>query len=84
MTFLVHCTVANIGDRMGSTVVKMYIQDVLASRIRPLRLLRAFRKLELQRGKSCEVVLSVGIVIWGSIWRTANLLLSRESLLVYW
>ena len=58
--FAVSCTVRNTGDRVGSTVVQLYVRDVLASRMRPLRALRGFRKLTLQPGESQAVELTVG------------------------
>lgn len=50
----------NVGDRPGSTVLQLYVRDVLASRMRPLRALRDFTKVQLRPGERRTVELSVG------------------------
>jgi beta-glucosidase len=45
-------TVKNMGQRAGETVVQLYIQDVAASVVRPVKELKDFRKLMLQPGES--------------------------------
>ncbi|WP_198680293.1 beta-glucosidase BglX [Cupriavidus agavae] len=45
-------TVKNTGDRAGETVVQLYLQDVVASTIRPLKELKDFRKVMLAPGES--------------------------------
>jgi beta-glucosidase len=44
-------TVKNMGQRAGETVVQLYIQDVVASVVRPVKELKDFRKLILQPGE---------------------------------
>ncbi|MDA7416408.1 beta-glucosidase BglX [Xenophilus arseniciresistens] len=44
-------TVRNSGDRAGETVLQLYIQDVAASVVRPVKELKDFRKLMLQPGE---------------------------------
>ena len=44
-------TVKNMGRRAGETVVQLYIQDVAASVVRPVKELKDFRKLMLQPGE---------------------------------
>ncbi|RYF07766.1 MAG: beta-glucosidase BglX, partial [Comamonadaceae bacterium] len=44
-------TVKNTGKRPGETVVQLYIQDVAASVVRPVKELKDFRKLMLQPGE---------------------------------
>ncbi|MDB5879640.1 MAG: bglX, partial [Variovorax sp.] len=44
-------TVKNMGRRAGETVVQLYIQDVAASVVRPIKELKDFRKLMLQPGE---------------------------------
>ena len=53
-------TVTNTGDRAGETVVQLYIQDVAASVVRPVKELKDFRKLMLQPGEKKEVRFSIG------------------------
>ena len=45
-------TVKNTGERAGEAVVQLYIQDVAASVVRPVKELKGFRKLMLQPGES--------------------------------
>ena len=52
-------TVKNTGQRAGETVVQLYIQDVAASVVRPVKELRDFRKLMLQPGEERQVRFTV-------------------------
>ena len=45
-------TVKNTGQRAGETVVQLYIQDVAASVVRPVKELKDFRKVMLQPGET--------------------------------
>ncbi len=53
-------TVKNTGDRAGETVVQLYIQDVAASVVRPVKELKDFRKLMLQPGETQVVKFAIG------------------------
>ncbi|WP_038203405.1 beta-glucosidase BglX [Xenophilus azovorans] len=53
-------TVTNTGERAGETVVQLYIQDVAASVVRPVKELKDFRKLMLQPGEKKEVRFTIG------------------------
>ncbi|AMM25919.1 beta-glucosidase BglX [Variovorax sp. PAMC 28711] len=53
-------TVKNTGDRAGETVVQLYIQDVAASVVRPVKELKGFRKLMLQPGETQVVKFAIG------------------------
>ncbi|MCU4119436.1 beta-glucosidase BglX [Variovorax sp. N23] len=44
-------TVKNLGQRAGETVVQLYIQDVAASVVRPVKELKDFRRVALQPGE---------------------------------
>jgi beta-glucosidase len=54
-TVVVSATVTNTGDVAGEEVVQLYIHDRVASRVRPVRELKAFRKLLLAPGESADV-----------------------------
>jgi beta-glucosidase len=54
-TIVVSATVTNTGEAMGEEVVQLYINDRVASRVRPVRELKAFRKILLAPGASEEV-----------------------------
>ncbi|MDN8616088.1 beta-glucosidase BglX [Variovorax ginsengisoli] len=53
-------TVKNSGDRAGDAVVQLYIQDVVASVVRPVKELKGFRKLKLQPGETQVVRFPIG------------------------
>jgi beta-glucosidase len=48
--------ISNTGERAGEEVVQLYINDPVASRARPVRELKRFRKLMLRPGESQTVV----------------------------
>lgn len=52
-------TVTNTGDRAGETVVQLYLQDVAASVVRPVKELKDFRRLLLQPGEKKVVRFTV-------------------------
>ncbi|MCQ4312013.1 beta-glucosidase BglX [Pseudomonas stutzeri] len=52
-------TVKNTGQRDGATVVQLYIQDLVASVIRPVKELKAFRKVVLKAGEEREIRFSL-------------------------
>ena len=54
-TIVVTATVTNTGALPGEEVVQLYIHDRVASRVRPVRELKAFRKILLAPGASAEV-----------------------------
>ncbi|MEJ2003742.1 MAG: glycoside hydrolase family 3 C-terminal domain-containing protein, partial [Cyclobacteriaceae bacterium] len=53
-------TVTNSGDRAGTEIVQLYIRDLQASVVRPVKELKAFQKVELQPGESKEVTFGLG------------------------
>ena len=48
-------TLRNTGDRAGTEVAQLYIQDVAASLVRPVKELKDYCRLELQPGEEREV-----------------------------
>ena len=55
----VSCTVTNAGNRAGSTVVQLYVNDPVATRARPMRELRAWQRVDLAPGESRSVKFEV-------------------------
>ncbi|MEJ1159893.1 glycoside hydrolase family 3 N-terminal domain-containing protein [Prosthecomicrobium sp. N25] len=51
--------VTNKGERRTREVVQLYVRDVVASRTRPLRELKAFGRVDLEPGETKDVVLKV-------------------------
>jgi beta-glucosidase len=56
---LVSVRVKNTGDRKGTEVVQLYMQDVTASLVRPVKELRGFRRVELEAGEMRTVELEL-------------------------
>ena len=54
-TLKVRATLANAGTRAVEEVAQLYVHDRVGSRVRPVRELKGFRKMELQPGQACEV-----------------------------
>jgi beta-glucosidase len=52
-------TLTNTGDRAGEEVVQLYIQDKTASVTRPVRELKGFQKVMLDKGESKTVQFSI-------------------------
>ncbi|HCL75999.1 MAG TPA: beta-glucosidase, partial [Pseudomonas sp.] len=56
----VSVTLKNIGKHDGATVVQLYIHDLAASVVRPVKELKGFRKVWLKAGEEQQVRFSVG------------------------
>jgi beta-glucosidase len=54
-------TVTNTGGREGTEVVQLYVRDMVASVSRPLRELKAFRRVTLKPGESKAIDLPIAI-----------------------
>lgn len=48
-------TVTNSGNREGEEIVQCYVQDIVAKRARPVKQLKAYRKIFVQPGESIVV-----------------------------
>lgn len=62
-------TVRNAGDRAGEEVVLLYVSDLVASVSRPIRELKAFRRIGLRPGETQRVELTIGreqLQFWGA------------------
>ncbi len=57
--FKVTVTVANTGDRTGTETVQLYMQDVTATLVRPVKELKGFTKVTLDPGASVDVTMSL-------------------------
>ena len=51
----VTCQVTNIGERAGKTVAQLYVRDLVASRVRPIKELKGFEKISLEAGETGTV-----------------------------
>ena len=52
-------TVKNTGDTKGTETVQLYIHDVAASVVRPVKELKDFCKVTLQPGEETEVIFKI-------------------------
>jgi beta-glucosidase len=59
--FSAQATVTNTGDRRGATVAQLYLRFPSASATRPVRELKAFRRITLEPGESAEVVFELSM-----------------------
>ena len=51
--------VENVGDREGTEVVQLYMRDVTASIVRPVKELKDFRRVSLRPGEKKEVAFTL-------------------------
>ncbi|MGL1682612.1 fibronectin type III-like domain-contianing protein, partial [Vibrio parahaemolyticus] len=51
----VKITVTNTGDVDGEEIVQLYIRDITASIVRPVKELKAFQKIKLKAGESKQI-----------------------------
>ena len=58
--FRMKVTLRNTGSCAGKETVQLYIKDKVASVMRPMRELKAFRKVSLAPGDSCDVEFALG------------------------
>lgn len=58
-TVEIGCTVKNTGEREGDEVVQLYLKDLYASMVRPIKELAGFRRVHLEAGQSCRVSFTV-------------------------
>jgi beta-glucosidase len=58
-SLIVTCEVKNTGERDGSEVVQLYVQDVVGSSTRPIRELKGFSKIHLAVGERKQVTFTL-------------------------
>lgn len=51
----IRCTVKNTGNREAAEVVQLYVRDVVASLVRPVKELKDFNKVTLKPGEAREI-----------------------------
>jgi beta-glucosidase len=52
-------TVQNVGDRDGDEVVQLYVRDVVACRVRPVKELKGFQRLTLKVGEAKRITFTL-------------------------
>jgi beta-glucosidase len=56
---LVSVDVENVGEYGGSDVVQLYIRDLIGSRVRPVKELKGYKKLYLEKGEKKTVTITL-------------------------
>ncbi len=59
-SFKISVTVANVGDFDGKETVQLYIRDKVASLMRPIRELKNYKKVHINKGESLKVEFDLG------------------------
>ncbi|MBI4514512.1 MAG: glycoside hydrolase family 3 C-terminal domain-containing protein [Deltaproteobacteria bacterium] len=64
-TVRIRATVRNAGERSGEEVVQLYVHDVVASVTRPVKELKAFRRIALDPGQAKTVTFELAVAQLG-------------------
>lgn len=75
--------VTNTGDRAGEEIVQLYVQDVAAQRVRPVKQLKAFEKISLAAGESRIVSFEIPVKQLGYYDMQMNHLVEKGLFKVY-
>ena len=76
-------TVSNVGDFDGKETVQLYIKDVVASVIRPLRELKDYKKIFLKKGESKRIDFCLGYGDLGFYCEDGEYLLEKGKFEVF-
>jgi beta-glucosidase len=61
----VSCTVKNTGERAGDEVVQLYVRDLIAKLVRPVKELKGFKRLCLNPGERKKVTFTMPVDMLG-------------------
>lgn len=75
--------IKNVGNRKAVAVPELYIHDTAASRLRPLRQLRGFKKHLLEAGETVCVDFEVGLEDLGFYLNDGSFVLERGTFDIY-
>ena len=82
-TFKFSITVKNTGDRVGIAVPQLYVRDLFASRIRPLRCLRKTEKITLNAGESKTLEFEIGLKDLGFYLEDGEFIVEKGDFNIY-
>lgn len=68
----VEVTVTNTGDRCGEEIIQLYVTDLVASRVRPVKELKGFQKFALEPGESRRITLELAAATLGFFNQTLD------------
>lgn len=75
--------VTNAGEMAGEETVQLYVQDIVAKRVRPVRELKAFKKVSLDKGESKKVDFILPISELGYYDNNMNFIVEEGKFKVY-
>lgn len=81
--YRISVNVKNVGDYDGKEVVQLYIRDVVASVMRPLRELKAFQKPYIKKGETVSVKFEIGLQELGFYNETGEYIVEKGTYEVF-
>lgn len=75
--------VRNTGEMAGEEVVQLYIQDVLAKRVRPVRELKGFKKVTLEKDESKKIEFIISTKELGYYDNNMNYIVEEGEFKIY-
>lgn len=82
-TFRLSVSVSNTGDFDGKETVQLYIRDKVASIIRPIRELKDYKKIFIEKGKTVKVDFSLGYEDLGFYNEKGEYILEKGEFEIY-
>lgn len=79
----VSVNVTNTGKTDGKETVQLYIRDVCASLMRPIRELKGFKKTEIKAGETKKVSFELGFDNLGYYDGTGNYVVEKGTIEIY-
>lgn len=81
-TITVSVTVKNVGKYDGEETVQLYIRDIVASSVRPIKELKGFKKVFIKKGEKLTVNIPLDINALGFYDRNLNYVVESGEFLV--
>ena len=79
----INSTVKNVGDRFGVSVAQLYVRDLCACRVRPLRMLKGFKRVELEAGESKDISFDIGVDELGFYLENGDCIIEKGRFEIY-
>lgn len=73
----------NTGTREGEEIVQLYVQDMAGSRVRPVKVLKAFQKIKLLAGEIKQIEFIIPIQNLGFYDRKMNYVIEPGIFHIY-
>lgn len=82
-TFKISVEVTNSGNYDGKEVVQLYIRDKVASRVRPMRELKDYKKILIRQGETAKVEFELGYKELGFYFETGEYVVEPGEFTVF-